>query len=279
MKTDDRSRDGAQAIHRAAALLREVASFRGPGVNLTQLARSLGLSRGTAHRILAALTQEGFLEKEGALYRLGPIVSELGLANAPLREIVHVTQPVLQALAMDLKGYAAVNLRSSHEAVCIDYCDHSPSPRKLPMTRGNRRPLGVGSASLAILSQLPQDEILQIILHNEHRYKRYRMSADQVLEAANRVKMCGYAVSTGRFVPGYRGVSIGFLIEGSGFGAVTISKPALQLTPADKDRVLDRLRVAGRALSSGLTQLQWGEWDGRRNQMSTIGCRGSESIA
>lgn len=76
---------GAQVVHRAAALLKQVACENTSGVRLQALCEQLGLDMSTAHRILRSLVAEGLITKveSSARYRLGPVAYELGLAATP----------------------------------------------------------------------------------------------------------------------------------------------------------------------------------------------------
>lgn len=261
--TGPSSRDGAQAIHRAATLLREIASFRESGVSLARLARNTGLPRGTAHRILTALANEGLLEKnaETAEYRLGPMLSELGLTNSLIKEVEAITHPALEALVAHTDGYALFNLQSADDAVCIDSCDSVRFRRRLPMRQGNRRPLGVGASSLAILSCLSEEVMVDVAERNRGRYERYGLTPDRILDAARRTRERGYAVSTGRFVPGYRGLALGMVIPGWRIGAVTLSDLESRLSGLKADQALAMLQGAVRDIHAGFAGEPWKKWD------------------
>ncbi|MCZ4328289.1 helix-turn-helix domain-containing protein, partial [Brachybacterium paraconglomeratum] len=64
MESPDRSVPGAQAIARAARLLRLVPSSGVDGASLHDLARAADLSRSTAHRLLSALRAEGLVDRD-----------------------------------------------------------------------------------------------------------------------------------------------------------------------------------------------------------------------
>ena len=53
---------GAGMLPRAFALVRALASLQTSGVRVTQLAKMVGLTQGTTHRILRALIAEGIVE-------------------------------------------------------------------------------------------------------------------------------------------------------------------------------------------------------------------------
>src|SRR3954468_6217776 len=75
---------GTQTIHRAVAMLREIAAFQ-KGMRLVDIASAMGLERPTAHRIVKGLVSQGMVMQDPATkcYRLGHVVYELGLAASP----------------------------------------------------------------------------------------------------------------------------------------------------------------------------------------------------
>lgn len=70
---------GAQAVRRALDVL-HCFHDNGPDLSASDLARRLGLSTSTAHRLARTLLGAGFLEQDArtARYRLGPAMTELG---------------------------------------------------------------------------------------------------------------------------------------------------------------------------------------------------------
>ncbi|HEY1972691.1 MAG TPA: IclR family transcriptional regulator [Pseudonocardia sp.] len=75
---------GGTSVQKALAVLE---AFRGPGavLGVTEVARRGQLSKSTAHRMLALLVDEGYVEREGSRYILGPKLFELGNAAAYAR--------------------------------------------------------------------------------------------------------------------------------------------------------------------------------------------------
>ena len=88
-------REGVQVIARAAEILRRLAA-EPDGMTLIELATRVGLPRSTAHRIVRALSQEGFVRTapSGRL-RIGP--SLIGIAVSSRRDLRHEAGPFLSA--------------------------------------------------------------------------------------------------------------------------------------------------------------------------------------
>ena len=77
-----------QSVERAAAMLRLLADETG-GLELHEIAESLGLPKATAHGLLRTLSEVGFVEQErpGGAYHLVPDVLRLGAERWDLNEI------------------------------------------------------------------------------------------------------------------------------------------------------------------------------------------------
>ncbi|TDR93506.1 IclR family transcriptional regulator [Enterovirga rhinocerotis] len=247
---------GAQTIQRAVSLLREVSASRGRGARLTALAEAAELPVPTAHRLLAALTREGLLERDAATrgYRLGSLLYEFGLAASPDVDIRRLCASALQRLASETGDCAYVNARSGRDALCLDRREGSFAVQAAPVRIGNRRPLGVGSGALALLAILPSEEVDAVLESNARRYRRHGMSVDRVRVAVEATRARGFAVTTGRIVARFRGVA---LAVGNGVNGVPV---ALSVIAADErldapriDRVVALLRREESALRAALT--------------------------
>jgi DNA-binding IclR family transcriptional regulator len=248
-------RDGAQAIHRAISLLREVAAVRG-GACLSDLAMATGLAVSTAHRTLAALVGEGMLAKDARTrrYRPGPLLHELGIAARPALDVRRLIRPILERLAELTGDTAYLNVRSGSDALCLDLCEGSFPIKALPMSLGNRRPLGVGAAALAVLGALTPGEAALVLSRNAERFGRHGLSAKQIRSALSAMQERGYTVTTGRLGASYRGVAVPVSDDQGRFAiALSVSAIAQRLDPARIEHVASLLRPEARRLAQALS--------------------------
>lgn len=118
MSEDAHSR--IQVIDRAAALLDAIARYPEP-VTLKVLGAETGLHPSTAHRILAALIANRFVERDAAgRYRLGLKLLQLGVrlhGDVDMRAIAH---PVMEALRDQFGETVNLTIREGDEVVYID---------------------------------------------------------------------------------------------------------------------------------------------------------------
>ncbi|RYZ01159.1 MAG: MarR family transcriptional regulator [Comamonadaceae bacterium] len=194
-----RGASGTQAVARAAALLRAVAGSPGREAGVADLARSLDLERPTAHRIVRRLVDEGLLQQNPVTrgYGLGPLVYELGLVARPPLALYGLSSDALAALAEGSGDTAFAIVGSGLDGVCLARREGSYPVKALMMDVGQRRPMGIGAGSLAMLSALPAAEADSILDANAGRIRAFgkfdvALARDAVAQARER----GYALNT-----------------------------------------------------------------------------------
>jgi DNA-binding IclR family transcriptional regulator len=206
--------------------MREIAAHNRTGTRLLDLASRTGLQRPTVHRMLKCLTLENMVQQDPETHRyyLGPMVFELGLTAAPrfnLREICH---PSMSRIAEATGDTVFLTQRSGLDSVCVDRQEGTFPIKTFTLEIGMRRPLGVGTGSLAILSALPDEEVRDIVNANAPRLPEYGLTPNSLLQQVKRAQKLGYAV---REMPSLAGVrSIGHALHnqsGIAFAALSVS--------------------------------------------------------
>ena len=237
---------GAQAIARAARLLRLVTGAGAEGVALQRLAHDADLSRSTAHRLLSALRAEGLVDRdpESARWMPGPELYVMGNAAAARYDITSLARDVVRSLAVKTEESAFLSVRRADETVCLVREEGAFPIRSFVLSEGVRFPLGVASAGLAILAFLPDHDVdAYLERHPELTTTWGRPHAAQPLRARLReTKERGFAVNPG------------LIVEGSwGLGAAVFDRHgrpewALSLTGVQFRFGADRLPQLGRTL-------------------------------
>ena len=139
-----------QVIDRAAALLDTIARYPEP-VSLKVLAAETGLNVSTAHRILASLIQNQFVEKDAAShYRLGLRLLQLGVRLHGNVDVRALAWPVMEALR-DRFG-ESVNL-TIREGDAVVYIEKATPNRMMHVQQlvGARAPLHVTAVGKLML--------------------------------------------------------------------------------------------------------------------------------
>jgi DNA-binding IclR family transcriptional regulator len=151
----------ASVIGKICSLLRAAGSEEPSGASTTALARATGIARPTAHRLLASLADQGFVDRDAATghWSLGPEIYLLGAMAALRYDITDQARKIVQALATESGESAFLSARRGAETVCLLRVEGSFPLRSHVLYEGIRLPLGVASAGLAILAHLPDREV------------------------------------------------------------------------------------------------------------------------
>jgi DNA-binding IclR family transcriptional regulator len=249
---------GTQSIERALLLLREIAAHNRAGSRLLDLATRTGLQRPTVHRMLKCLTLEGMVQQDPDSHRyyLGSMVFELGLTAAPRFNLRDICHPSMTRIAEATGDTVFLTQRSGLDAVCVDRHEGTFPIKTFTLDVGVRRPLGVGTGSLAILSALPEEEVKGVINNNTQRLTEYGLTPTSLFNQVRRAQKLGYAV---REMPTLAGVrSIGQAVHnhsGIAFAALSVSAISSRMTEKRVGELATLLknetRVIEKQLASG----------------------------
>ena len=166
---------GVGVLDRAVEVLDAV---EGGARSFTTIAEATGLTKPTAHRMIAALQAHGFLmHVEGVGYALGPRLLNLqttALRELPLRQLA---RPALEQLARTTGESTQLYVRHGDRRICVDAVESDNELRTIVQV-GASLPLGRGSAGKVFLAWgPPSDEAFEDI-HQSIATTRRRRWAD-----------------------------------------------------------------------------------------------------
>lgn len=251
---------GTQSIRRAVSILKEISIYGKKGVRLVDIANAMQLERPTVHRMMRGLMSQGMVTQDpkSKAYRLGPVIYELGLAATPYHNLRELCQPFLQNLANRSGDSVFLVVRSGMDIVCIDNLDGNFMIKARTLDIGVRRPMGVGAGSLALLLQLPESEIEDIIQANKPRFPLFGTLTEQKLRAAIELsKQAGYAINDEDVMPGV--VALGAPIinpNGTSYAAISIAGISTRMQEPRRDQIARLLLRETRAIARELGNQQ-----------------------
>jgi DNA-binding IclR family transcriptional regulator len=255
---------GTQSIHRAVTVLRELSSHGAQGTRLVEIAEALELERPTAHRILKGLLAQGMVSRDAATktYRLGHLVYELGLAASPHFNLKEVCHPTLQRIAEKTQDSVFLMVRSGLDAVCIERLEGSYPIQTRTLDVGGRRPLGCGAGGLALLLELPDDEIERVVAINAPRFPAAgRMTVERMRDAIRKSRKAGYAINDEDMLTGVSaiGVAVKPPSQGRAYVAISVAGIKARFQPKRRDELAQLIQKEARALSRkvGLESSLW----------------------
>lgn len=251
-----------KTVDRVAMILRLLSDAGEHGYRLSDIADKTGLGKTTAHRLLGALVQVGlaYQDLKTKRYSLGSAAAALGRA-ASIHHIQSLLRPVLRHLARETEDTVFASVREGLAAVCIAREAGSFPIRTLTLDQGDRRPLGVGAGSLALLAFLPDDEIDAIIERNRRWLQDYAsFSPEELRKLIARTRESGYALNEGRIVPAMQGIAVPVLArDGRPVAALSLAAIRDRMGPDRLPDLVKRLREEAEALEGILEPLSQDE--------------------
>lgn len=240
-----------RAIENAVAVL-DAFTIQLPELSMTEIRRTLGLSKATTHRLLSTLETVGLLDKNPVNdhYRLGVKLIMLAGQVMLYADVGRVADRHLQLLAE--RSGETVNLAVLHgvEAMNIE--------RRLPPGQaivdfgwvGRRAYAHAASTGKVLIAWLPEDEIRALLPTPLKRYTQNTISdIEELLQHLSQVRLKGYAVGHEEHIPDLNAIAAPVRnYTGKVIAAVSVSGPAFRVS-------LDRFKELGQLVCTTANQI------------------------
>lgn len=159
--------DSRQEIKSLKKALRALTFMNQKGdATVTDVARAVGIPRTTAHRVLATLASEGYVEKQppSDFYRITSRVQKLAAGFQVEQLLLEVAKPLVSEAGNDLKWPIALTTPRDGEMVIRLGTDHD-CPRALERFHiGFSVPMVHATGGFCFLSQCPDDERQEMLV-------------------------------------------------------------------------------------------------------------------
>jgi DNA-binding IclR family transcriptional regulator len=189
---------GTQSAAKALALLRHVGACHPDGIRLTDLMALSGQNRSTAHRLLACLLEQDYVERAapGKTYRLGLASLEMGLVSADMAPVVERFRPLMQRAARQSGDTVFLMVRSGDHSLCL-HREEGSYPVKAFMTEpGTRTLMGISLTGVAMLAHLGDAEVAASYARHEEEYLRTGVPLFKLSNALVETRACGFSQMT-----------------------------------------------------------------------------------
>src|SRR6476469_3858476 len=202
--------DGTQSIQRAVVVLRLLATASETGLGLTEISMQAGLTRPTTHRILGVLVAEGIVEQRPGTrrYVVGEQIPLLALSRRTRDPLLDIAGPHLRAAVGEIGDTGFLTRRTGLDTVCVARQLGTYPIQVLAWDVGDRRPLGVSNAGIAILSGMQTDAVRGVLARNRSRFSRYDISTETILREVATARARGFAVRARSLTPGSGSISV-----------------------------------------------------------------------
>jgi DNA-binding IclR family transcriptional regulator len=252
-----------QGIERFSAILRALATHQAEGGGrLTDIALATGLSKSTVHRLLGNLVEQGLVEQDAGsnLFYLSFEMFALGAAAANRFGLLELAHGHLLELERRCSDTVFVSIRSGAEAICIDRVEGSFPIKVLTLNVGDRRPLGVGAGSLALLAALADDEIAETLETNRVALARYsNFDSVRLWTAVRSAREQGYSFNPGLLIPEMCALGVPVLnSERQPLAALSIAATVGRMEPGRRTMLAEWLQTEAKALALKLERFKSG---------------------
>jgi len=250
------SQNGTQSIGRTIKIISYIASYNVEGVRLVDLASSLNLSRPTVYRILQFLVAEGWVMRRSnsQKYFLGHFLFELGLTAAPQFKFRDLCQPSLERIARKTQYVSFLTIRSGVDAISI--ARSKGMSFELPALQiGVHRPLGIGAGSLALLMNLPDEQVSSIVMKNARRLRSFAdVNIATLLESVKLCRSQGFASHDERLLRGHSGAAVPIVdVAGHILGAISITVASPRISQEELYEIVSILQKESKNIKSLLS--------------------------
>jgi len=242
---------GTQAVIRALRLLKAFSPAT-PELTLEQLRATLGLTKTTTHRLLAALESEGLIERNSSLntYHLGRELVALGsqaLLTGDLRAIV---RPTLERVAAESEESTTLEVLVGDQMLIVDGVKGRYRV-SAGLDIGTRWPAHATSSGKSVLAGLSESRREPILRAPMSRYTEHTVIDPEALRTElETIRTDGYAVASEELEAGYVAVAAAFRGPlGDVAGAISVGGPLSRFSRRRIEELGLRLREQADELS------------------------------
>ena len=177
---------------------------------ISDISKALGYHKSTVFNMVHTLVDQGVLEKESEnKFRFGTRLYLLGKAAGNSSQLIVTVHPYLEEINQRTKLSAFLGIRSGLSAIILDKVD-SAFDIRISSEIGMRIPLLAGAGGKALLAQLSQSEVNEILSKNE--LKRFtpfscvnkRKYKEMIVMARNE----GIAVDREEYIEGIKALAV-----------------------------------------------------------------------
>jgi DNA-binding IclR family transcriptional regulator len=246
----------AQSLTRAAALVRAVGASATDGTadaSTAALARRCGLPVATAARLLATLSDEGFVERtvDGAGWTLGLPLVRLARAADPDRALLAAAPPLLEELAAEAGESAA--LAVARPGPDMEVIAQADAPGLLGVSRwvGHEFPLHASAPGKLILASLDAAALRDWVQRTRpERFTRRTITSLRGLQAElERVRAQGWAELDDELEPALASLAVPVpAATGAPRAFVGVSGPSGRLDARRRRRLVEPMRAIAERL-------------------------------
>jgi DNA-binding IclR family transcriptional regulator len=216
---------------------------------VTAIGRALGMPKSSAHRLLAALSKRGLVERDRrGRYRPGIGLVALGLGALEREPVAVAARPVLEAEAAELGETVFLVGARAGRLVVLDKAEGTGFLRAAPRV-GSSVPVHATAVGKLFLAFAP--EAVELPDRDLEPFTPETRTSRAALEReVERARSRGFAENREEWIPGLAVIAAPVLVAGRLAGAIALAASAQRLEVLGPDRVAARTRAAAQRVAA-----------------------------
>ena len=194
----------APIIKKAVEILRLLIKEYQP-LGVTEIAKSLAISKSTAYGILQSFQEEGLVSKDSATkkYTVGKEMMRLSKMVFKGQDLVSIARPFLEHLANLLDETIFLGVRE-YDSVKILEVVEAKKDIKISSPIGTKLPINAGATGKIFLSIMNNEDIVALL--NERGLPEYTETSitdiSKYIEEIEKTRRLGYSLEMGEYLKG-----------------------------------------------------------------------------
>jgi IclR family KDG regulon transcriptional repressor len=178
-------------------------------LGISEISHALDLNKSTVFSIVYTLVDLHVLENRDNKFRFGPTLYLLGKSAENGSNLIQTIHPFLEEITEKTNLSSFLGIRSGPKAIILDKVD-SPYDLKISSEIGLRIPLLAGAGGKALLSQLSDDDLDEILSTNPlRRFTPFScVNKKKFKEMIGKVRKEGLASDYEEYIEGIRALAI-----------------------------------------------------------------------
>ncbi len=230
------------------------------GLNLTQLAQSLGIPVSTAHELVSTLVELGYLQYDPELrrYEIGFKLLDLGQAYLHEMEIYLAATPFLGQVSRALDCVASVYVFDRAEDMVLALAEEGGAAHlRLIWRLGRQSTLHCSAPGKVFLAALKDEEVERLLA----RLGMAQFTPNTITDLArlrlelDNVREHGYGLDREEVLPGIGCMAVPIVANGSQIGALSVHMAYERLQSDWISRAFEILSSTAASIANGVARL------------------------
>lgn len=198
-----------QSVDRALSIL-EFLAENPNGAGITEISKSLSLSKTTVHRLISTLKSKDFVNQSENTEQYSLSYKVMYLSNCVSKnlDVFKVARPIITSFSDEVDAAVHLSILDDSKAniIYVDKIEPTNSNKTFIMSSkvGKKAPCYCTAAGKILISQLKDDEIREIMKDVDFKIytERTIKNTDEFIEEIHRVREQGYALDSHEYDSG-----------------------------------------------------------------------------